>query len=161
MVDTIEWACVLCDFHIQNDWANRATNWIKFCIELEHSSVENIWVTQKAAAVDNWWLAASSWQCATHVLCLMQSCLAKHQITQVTQPPYSPDLVPCIFWICPKLKSPLRTRDFRPFMRFRKILPGNWRWLGELCEVPRCLLWMGLRYHSPMYNVYYILNLLP
>ena len=25
-VDAIEWACALCDHHIQNDWASRATN---------------------------------------------------------------------------------------------------------------------------------------
>ena len=36
-----------------------------------------------------------------HVSC---SFLAKHQITQVTQPRYSPDLVPCDFWLFPKLK---------------------------------------------------------
>ena len=40
--------------------------------------------------------------------CLMQSFLAKHQITQVTQPLYSPDLAPCDFWLFPKLKSPLK-----------------------------------------------------
>ena len=35
---------------------------IKFCIKLEHSSVETIQMTQKATAVGNWWLAALSWQ---------------------------------------------------------------------------------------------------
>ena len=44
----------------------------------------------------------------THAPCLVQSFLAKHQITQVTQPRYSPDLVPCDFWLFPKLKSPLK-----------------------------------------------------
>ena len=29
--------------------------------------------------------------------------------------------------------------------------------LGELCEVPKCLLWRGLRCHCPMYNVSRIL----
>ena len=43
--------------------------------------------------------------------------------------------------------------DFRPLMRFRKIWWGSlWR-LGELCEVSRCQLWKGLRYHCPMYLV--------
>ena len=37
---------------------------IKFCIKLEHSSTETIRMIQKAAATGNWWLAASSWQCA-------------------------------------------------------------------------------------------------
>ena len=37
---------------------------------------------------------------------------------------------------------------------------GSWWWLGELCEVPRCLLWRGLKRHCPMYNVFCILYLL-
>ena len=37
---------------------------IKFCIKLEHSSVETIWMIQKSAPMGNWRLAASSWQCA-------------------------------------------------------------------------------------------------
>ena len=32
--------------------------YIKFCIKLEHSSMETIQMIQKAAAVGNWWLAA-------------------------------------------------------------------------------------------------------
>ena len=41
-------------------------------------------------------------------------------------------------------------------MRSRKIQWGSsWRF-GELCEVPRCPLWRGLRHHCPMYNVSYI-----
>jgi hypothetical protein len=31
--------------------------------------------------------------------------LAKKYITQMDQPPYSPDLAPCDFWISPKLKK--------------------------------------------------------
>ena len=36
---------------------------IRFCVKLEHSSVETIRMIQKAAAIGNWWLAASSEQC--------------------------------------------------------------------------------------------------
>ena len=35
----------------------------------------------------------------------------KHHNTQVCQPPYSPDLAPCYFWLFPKPKSPLKGRD--------------------------------------------------
>ena len=35
----------------------------KFCIKLEHSPAETIQMTQKATAMSNWWLAASSQQC--------------------------------------------------------------------------------------------------
>ena len=44
-------------------------------------------------------------------------------------------------------------RGFRLLMRFRKIRQGSWKWLGELCKVPRCLLWRGLRHQCPMYSV--------
>ena len=37
---------------------------------------------------------------------------AKHHITQVCQPPSSPDLAPREFWLFPKLKSPLKGRRF-------------------------------------------------
>ena len=56
-VDALEWACVLCGCRSQNDC-------ITFCVKLEHSSVETIWMIQKSTAMGNWWLAASSQQCA-------------------------------------------------------------------------------------------------
>ena len=42
---------------------------IKFCVKLEHSSTETVQIIQKTVAVGNWWLAASSWQCA--LSCIM------------------------------------------------------------------------------------------
>ena len=45
----------------------RIEQWIciNFCIKLEHSSMDSsVWMIQKASAVGNWWLAASSQQCA-------------------------------------------------------------------------------------------------
>ena len=146
----------------------KMTEWIeqwistRFCIKLEHSSMETIWVIQKATAMGNWWLAASSWQCANSCMISHAFSSVKHQIIQVTQAPYSPDLVPCDFWLFPKLKSPLKGKRF-PFqrMRFRKIRWGSWWRLGEPCEVPMCLLQhRGLRHHCPMYNVSCILYLL-
>ena len=49
----------------------RVEQWIciKFCVKLEHSSTETIWIIQKAAAMGNWWLAASLRQPASsHVM---------------------------------------------------------------------------------------------
>ena len=108
-------------------------------------------------ATDDWQLRHNT---PTHASQLLQSFLVIHQIPQVTQPHYSPDLVPCDFWLFPKLKSPLKGRDFRLLLRFRKIQWGSWWSLGGLCEVPRCLLWRGLRHHCPVYNVSCILYLL-
>ncbi|CAK9811861.1 Mariner Mos1 transposase [Anthophora quadrimaculata] len=38
--------------------------------------------------------------------------LTKHQINTIEQPPYSPDLAPCDFFLFPKLKLPLRGKRF-------------------------------------------------
>ena len=70
-VDAVEWACALCGRHIQNDWVEQRIC-TKFCIKLKHSSAETIWMIQKAAAMGNSWLAASSQQClliASHAGC--------------------------------------------------------------------------------------------
>ena len=49
----------------------------------------------------------------THASHLVQIFLAKHQITQLTQPPYSTYLAPCDFCIFPKLKSPFKEESFQ------------------------------------------------
>ena len=51
----------------------RVVQWIcvKFCVKLEHSSEETIRMTQKATAMGNQLLEASSWQCA-------HSCITSH-----------------------------------------------------------------------------------
>ena len=70
-VDTVKWACILCGCCIK--MTERVEQWIciKFCIKLEHSSTETIWMIQKATAMGNWWWAASSQQC----IC---SCITSH-----------------------------------------------------------------------------------
>ena len=64
VVNVIEWACVLCGHCIQNDWASRAMNLHQTFVKFEHFSMDTTWIIQKATAIHNWWLAASSWQCA-------------------------------------------------------------------------------------------------
>jgi len=65
----------------------------------------NLW------ASDDWHLHHDN--APAHSSRLVQGFLAKHRITQVSQPPYSPDLAPCDFWLFPKLKSPLKGRRFQ------------------------------------------------
>ena len=126
---------------------------IKFCIKLEHSSMETIRMIQKATAMGNWWLQLHHDNMPTHASRLMQSFLAKHQITQVTQPPYNPGLAPCDFCLFPKWKSSLKGKRFQTINDIQENTMGQ---LGELCEVTRCLLWRELRHHCPMYYVSYI-----
>ena len=88
-----------------------------------------------------------------HASRLMQSFLVKRQITQVTQPLYSPDLAPCDFWLLPKLKSPLKGKRLQTIDVIQENKTGQLIAIRELCEVPRCLLWRALRHHCPMYIV--------
>ena len=67
----------------------------------------------------------------THSSCLVQSFLMKHPITQVTQPPYSSDLVPCDFWLFPKLKSPLKEK------RFQTVDEIQENTMGKLMVIPK------------------------
>ena len=107
---------------------------IKFCIKLEHSSVETIWMIQLWATGD-WQLHHNN--APAHASRLMQSFLVKHQITQVTQPLYSLYLAPCNFWLFPKLKSPLKRKRFQTVDEIQENKTGQ---LIGNCEVPRCLL---------------------
>ena len=119
--------------------------------------------------MDNWWLAASSRQRrpCSYITTHTESLLEKHQITQVTQPHYSPDLV------FPKTKITFEKAEISGHrwdsVKYDRIADGDsnkkfcrmfltmGEMLGELCEVPKCLLCTGLRYNCPMYNVSYIL----
>ena len=134
-VDAIEWACVLCGCHIQNEWAEQ---WIciKFCVKLEHPSLETIVMIQ-ATAVGNWWLAASSRQHLLSCITSPAECLAEHQITQVAQPHYSPDLVPCDFWLFPKLKSPLKGKRFQTIDEIQENMTGQLMVTGRTVWGPK------------------------
>ena len=74
--------------------------------------------------------ASGNWQlhqdnAPTHASCLVQRFLAKYQITQVIQPPYSPDLSPCDFWLFPKLKSPLKGKRFQTVNKIQENITGQ------------------------------------
>ena len=112
-------------------------------------------MTQKAAAGD-WWLHHDN--TPTHASCLVLSFLTKRQITQVTQPHYSPDLAPCDFWLFPKLKSPLKGRRFQTIVdEIQENTTGQLMVIGRTVWGPKCLLWRGLRRHCPGWNVSCIL----
>ena len=59
---------------------------------------------------------------------LMQSFLAKHEITQVTQPLYSLDSVPHDLWLFPKLKSPKKGKRFQTINEIQenRAADGDW-----------------------------------
>ena len=101
------------------------------CVKLEYSSMEALQMIQKAAAMGNWWLAASSWQHAS-------SCIKSHVeffCEAWNHPgdsaPYSPDLVPCDLWLFPKLKSPLKGKRFQTIDEIQDNTMGQLMVIGK------------------------------
>ena len=132
---------------------------MKFCIKVEYSSTESIWMIQKATPMGNWWLAVHHYSAPTHASCLMQSfwqniktprCLSPLQPRFGTQ------------WLLafPKTKITFEREEISEHWWDSGKSPGSWWWLRELYEVPRCLLWRRLRCHCSMYSISCILYLL-
>ena len=124
---------------------------IRFCIKVEHSSMETVWMIQKAKAVGNWWPTASSRQCA-------RSCTISCAVFWWNFK--SPgDSAPVQIWhavtsgFSQNYYHLWTAGDLRLSVKFRKTWWGSWWQLEELCEVPRCLFWRGLRRLCPIYNV--------
>ena len=125
---------------------------IKFCIKLEHYLTETIQMFQKATAMDNWWLATSSQQCACLCITSHAEIFVKHQITQVTLPPYILDLVPCDFWLFPKLKS-LKGKRFQTVDEIQENMMGQLMATGRTVCGSKLPTLKGTEGHCPVYNV--------
>ena len=136
-IDTIEWACVLCGHHIQNDWVSRAMNLHHISHEAWTFSCGNYSDDSEGRSYGQ--LVIGSFIMTTcllmhHVLC---SFLAKHQMTQVTQPLYSPDLAPCDFWLFPKLKSLLKSKRFQTVKEIQENKTGQLMAIGRTVWGPK------------------------
>ena len=68
-----------------------------------------------------------------HILCR----IVKHQITQVTQPPYSPQLAPCDLQLFPKLKSPLKENRFQTVDEIQENKTGQLMVIGRTVWGPK------------------------
>ena len=109
---------------------------IRFCVKPEHFSAETTRMIQKDTAMGNWWLAASSWQQAHSCITSPAELFGETSNHPGDYPqPHSPDLVPCDFWLFPKLKSPLKGKSFLIISEIQENTTGSRQWLGELCEV--------------------------
>ena len=104
---------VLCGCRIQNDCASRAKNLHQILCEawtfLHRNHSDDSEGCSYGQLVIGSFITTTMHLLMQHVSC---SFLAKHQVTQVIQPPYSPDLVPCDFWLFPKLKLILKGKWF-------------------------------------------------
>ena len=115
--------CVAVTFKMTEKVKQRIS--IKLCIKLEHSSVETIWMIQKAEAMGNWLLAASSGQCAHSCITSHAEFFGKTSNHPGDLAPYSPDLAPCNFWLFPKLKSPLKGKSFQTIDEIQENMTGQ------------------------------------
>ena len=114
---------------------------IKFCTKLEHSSTETTQMIQKTAVMGNCWLAASSRQCA----CLWITSCAEFFGKTLNHPDDSAPLQPrfgTLQLLCfPQTKITFEREEISDRRWLKKMQRGHWWRLGELYEVPRCLLW--------------------
>ena len=127
--------CVAITFRMTEQVEQRIC--IKVCVKLQHSSMETIRMIQKATAMGKWWLAASSEQHACSCIMSRAEILVKYQITQVTQSPYSPDLVPCDFWLFPKLKSPMKGKTFQTINKIQENMTRQLMGTGRTVWAPK------------------------
>ena len=128
-----------------------------FCIELEHSSTENIWMIQKAAAKGNWWLAASSRQSAFSCIMSHAEFFGKTSNHPADSAPIQLRFGALQILAFPKTKITFEREESSDCWRFRKIRQGSWwpvfRSQGVYFEGDWGII-------CPMYNVSSILYLL-
>ena len=56
----------------------------------------------------------------SHTALVLREFFAKNSTHVAPQPPYSPDLAPCDFWLFPKLKRPLRGNRFESIQEIQR-----------------------------------------
>ena len=125
---------------------------IQFYVKLEHSSSETIWMTQKAAAVGNWWLAASPRQRACSCITSCAVFWWNIKSPRWLSPPTAQIWCPATSGFS-RNKSPLKGKRFQTIDEIQENTLGQLMVMRKLCEVPRCLLWRRLRHHCPVYNI--------
>ena len=159
---------------------------IKVCMKLEHYSVETIQIIQKAFRDD----AMSAVQIKVRHKRFKdgwESVDVSHLLEGLQQADHLRML--SVYKLQSAKTWDWRCKNWKLIWGFSKLLcPRFWHWilewnvlwqnlihgfcyqdrrntavlqvLGELCEVPRCLLWRELRHHCPVYSVSYSLYVL-
>ena len=131
--------CVAVTF-IMTEWVEQQIC-IKFCVKIEHSYIETIQVIQKATAIGNWWLAASSKQCTCSVSCLRVFCkTSNHPGDSVPLQPRSGALW---FLAFPKSKSPLKGKRSQTVSEIQENITGQLMEIGRTVWSPKVLTLKG------------------
>ena len=127
-------------------------------MKLEHSSTETIQMIQKAAAMGNWWLAASS---RKHTC----SCIMSHAEFFGDTSNHLDNSAPLqprfgALWLLAfsKTKIIFERDEISDHQDSGKYNRAAGMAIGRTVWDPRCLVWRRLRHHCPMYNVSCIFN---
>ena len=134
------------------EWSNESASHFALSLNIPLQKLFAWFRRLQLWATDDWQLYHDN--APTHASCLMQSFLVKLQITQVTEPPFSPDLAPGSFWLLSKLKTPVKRKQFQTVNEIQENMTGQFMVTGRTV----CLLGRGLRHHCPMYNISCIFN---
>ena len=112
---------------------------IKLCVKLKHSYVKTIWMIDGQ-------LVIGSFITIMHLLMHHFSCrvfsprVSNHPGDSA---PYSPDLVPCDFWLSPKLKSPLQGMSFQTIGEIQENTTGQLMAIGGTVWGPKVPILKG------------------
>ena len=103
---------------------------IKFWITLEYFSAETIWMIQKAAAMDNWWLAASPQQCACSWISSPTQFFGNTSNHPGESSPLQPRFGSLRLLAFPKAKVPFDREEISDYRwgseKYDKAADGNW-----------------------------------
>ena len=131
---------------------------IKFCLKLERSSMETIWMIQKASAMGNWWLAPSSRQCACWCITSHVEFFGETSNHPGDSGPLEPRFGDMQLQAFPKTKITFEREDISDHWwdsgKYDSAAYGNWK----KCVRSQGLLWRGLRSHCPMYSFLYLVS---
>ena len=126
--------CVTVTFKMSK-WSNKSASNFALSLNIPPHKLLGWFRRPQLWATGDWQLHHDN--VLTYASRLMQSYLAKHQITQVTQPHYSPDLVPFGFWLFPKLKSPLKGKRFQTISEIQENMMGQLMVIGRTVWGPK------------------------
>ena len=160
-VDAIDWARVLCGHCVQNDWAKESNKSApNFALSLNIAPQKLLgWLRRPQPWTSGDWKLHHD-NTPAHVSHLVQSFWVKHQITQVSQPRYNPDLAPCDFWLFPKLKSPVKGKRLQTIDKLHENMTGQLIAIGRMVWGPKVPTLKGTEVSLSYHNVSCILNLL-
>ena len=127
--------CVVITFKMTEQVEQRV--YIQFCIKLQHSSTEAMWMTQKATAMDNWWLAASSWQCACSCIMSCVQVFVKTSSHPGDSVPSQPRFGALCLLAFPKTKITLKRKKFQTIDENQENTMGQLMVMGRTVWDPK------------------------